>query len=74
MASPAPATVDQLKAVKDRTKRVIDEQLAARTFSSGSRGYWVQSRETIDGVKFMVNIQVIEVGSKNRQDKEDSPN
>lgn len=66
MASSA-TTTSQLEAVKERAKRVIDEQLAYRTFSSGSRGYWVQSRETIDGVKFMLNIQVIEVGSKDRK-------
>lgn len=59
-----PSPTVKLDTIKERIKRLIDEQLAPRTFNSGSRGYWTQSRETIDGTKFMVNIQVIEVGSK----------
>lgn len=64
----SPATANQLDAVKERINHVVNESLEERRFASGSRGYWVQSRETIGGVKFMFNIQAIVVGSKNEKE------
>lgn len=55
-----------LKAIKDHVKTVVDNGLEPKQFKTGSRGYWLQSRETIEGTKFMVNIQVVEVGSKEK--------
>lgn len=55
--------MDEEKAVKARVKELAD-QLEAKQFKTGSRGFWLQSRETIDGKKYMVNLQIVEVGSK----------
>lgn len=54
---------DTITAVRERVKRLADD-MPAHNFKTGSRGYYIQSREVIDGTKYMVNIQVIEVGTK----------
>lgn len=52
-------------AMRERVKELVD-RMPEHTFKTGSRGFYVQSREEIDGIKYMVNIQVIEVGSKSK--------
>lgn len=59
------AVENLLQTVKDHVKQVVDSSLETKQFKTGSRGFWLQSRETIDGKKYMLNIQVVEVGSKN---------
>ena len=43
---------------------LITLELDAKTFSTGSRGYRGQGKVTMDGKKFQVQIQAVEVGSK----------
>jgi len=54
---------NEVEIVRTKVKELIDD-LEPHQFKTGSRGYLLQSRETMNTKKFMVNIQVIEVGSK----------
>lgn len=36
----------------------------ARTFSSGSRGYFTSGKVTIGGKRFQCSVNVVEIGSK----------
>lgn len=42
----------------------VAETLTAKTFSSGSRGFWTQGRVQIGAKRFIVNIQAVEIGSR----------
>ena len=39
-------------------------ELDAKTFSTGSRGYRGQGKVTMDGKKFQVQVQAVEIGSR----------
>lgn len=36
-----------------------------KTFSTGSRGYYGQDKVEIDGKRYQVSVQMVEIGSKN---------
>lgn len=61
-----PTETKELDAVKDRLTSLIDDKLDYKEFKSGSRGFLLLSREEINGKKYMVNIQAVEVGSKDQ--------
>ena len=43
---------------------LITLELEAKTFSTGSRGYRGQGQITMDGKKYQLAVQAVEVGSK----------
>ena len=43
---------------------LITLELDPKTFSTGSRGYRGQGKVTMDGKKFQVQVQAVEIGSK----------
>jgi len=38
--------------------------LSEKTFSTGSRGYYGQDKVVIDGKRYQVQVQLVEIGSK----------
>lgn len=36
----------------------------AKTFSSGSRGFWAGEKVTLDGKRYQVSLSIVEIGSK----------
>ena len=43
---------------------LITLELDPKTFSTGSRGYRGQGKVTMDGKKYQLQVQAVEVGSK----------
>ena len=43
---------------------LITLEMAARTFSTGSRGFRGQGKVDMDGKKYQLQVQAVEVGSK----------
>lgn len=37
----------------------------AKVFSTGSRGYYANGKVEIDGKRYQVQVQLVEIGSKN---------
>jgi hypothetical protein len=44
-----------------------------KEFKTGSRGYYTNGKVAIDGKRYQANIQLVEIGSKNKE-KEDEVN
>ena len=38
--------------------------LAEKTFKTGSRGFWGSAKVVIDGKRYQVQVQAVEIGSK----------
>jgi hypothetical protein len=55
--------MDQIKA---ELRRLVEMDLHEKVFSSGSRGYLAMGKVTIDDKRYMINIQAVEIGSKNK--------
>ena len=50
---------------RDETgETLITLEMEAKTFSTGSRGYRGQGKVTMDGRKYQLQVQAVEVGSK----------
>lgn len=43
---------------------LITLELEPKTFSTGSRGYRGQGKVSMDGRKFQIQVQAVEIGSK----------
>lgn len=43
---------------------LITLELEPKTFSTGSRGYRAQGKVTMDGKKYQLQVQAVEVGSR----------
>ena len=43
---------------------MITLEMEPKTFSTGSRGYRAQGKITMDGKKYQLAVQAVEVGSK----------
>jgi len=43
-------------------------EVKPKDFSTGSKGFYKSAKLEIDGKRYQVNLQFIEIGSKNRQD------
>jgi hypothetical protein len=42
--------------------------LPPKVFKTGSRGFYANGKAEIDGKRYQVQIQIVEIGSKNRLD------
>ena len=40
-----------------------------KEFKTGSRGYYVNGKAEIDGKRYQIQIQLVEIGSKNRTEE-----
>ncbi len=53
--------------IKDEEGRTLDKLTAKeKTFSSGSKGFFGQSKIEIDGKRYQTQIQMVEIGSKEK--------
>ncbi len=51
--------------LKDDRGQVIGEMMAPeKQFKTGSRGFYANSKLEIDGKRYQVQIQLVEIGSK----------
>jgi hypothetical protein len=48
----------------DLGEALVTVKLDAKTFSTGSSGYLGHCKVTIDGKRFQVQVQAVEIGSK----------
>ena len=46
--------------------------LPSKTFKTGSRGFYANAKLEIEGKRYQVQIQLVEIGSKNRPEPADS--
>ncbi|MBI2953038.1 MAG: hypothetical protein HYY30_01900 [Chloroflexi bacterium] len=54
--------------LKDENGQTLGKIVAnAKTFSSGSRGYYGQSKIEIDGKRYQCQVQLVEIGSKEQK-------
>ena len=44
---------------------ILSISLDPKQFKTGSRGYYANKKLEIDGVRYQVQIQMVEIGSKN---------
>ena len=44
--------------------------LPPKEFKTGSRGFYANGKTEIDGKRYQVQVQLVEVGSKNRTEEE----
>lgn len=58
-------TQSHTDAVRAQLREVVDNDVQPKTFSTGSRGFAASNvRVTIDGRRYMINVQAVEIGSK----------
>jgi hypothetical protein len=57
--------------IKDEEGRTLDKLTAKeKTFSSGSKGFFGQGKVEIDGKRYQAQVQMVEIGSKEKKEKE----
>ena len=44
--------------------------VSPKEFKTGSRGYYANSKVEFDGKRYQIQIQIVEIGSKNRPAQE----
>lgn len=49
-------------------KSLATFNLPAKVFKTGSRGFYANGKVEIDGKRYQIQIQLVEIGSKNRLD------
>jgi hypothetical protein len=47
--------------------------LPPKEFKTGSRGFYANGKTEIEGKRYQVQVQLVEVGSKNRPAEEEAP-
>lgn len=58
------ATQTLLDTIADEVAALVKDSLQPKVFKTGSRGYLAMGKVTIDGKRYQVNVQAIEIGSK----------
>lgn len=54
-----------LVTIKTTTGEIVGEVLAAdKQFKTGSRGFYANSKLEIEGKRYQVQVQLVEIGSK----------
>jgi hypothetical protein len=59
------AIVAELKDENGKTLAVFSA--LSKTFKTGSRGYYANGKAEIDGKRYQVQIQLVEIGSKPKE-------
>ena len=55
--------------LKDEDSKILANfNLPNKVFKTGSRGFYANGKVEIDGKRYQVQIQLVEIGSKNRLD------
>jgi hypothetical protein len=62
------AIIAELKDENGKTLSVFTA--LAKTFKTGSRGYYANGKAEIDGKRYQVQIQLVEIGSKPKETEE----
>lgn len=60
--------IAELKSDSGQTLSVLS--VPPKEFKTGSRGYYANQKLEIDGKRYQVQIQLIEIGSKNKAEEE----
>ena len=50
----------------DSEQRVAVMQVLPKQFKTGSRGFYANQKIEIDGKRYQIQVQVVEIGSKNQ--------
>lgn len=61
--------VAELKDEKGQTIGLIS--LAPKQFKTGSRGYYANTKIDVEGKRYQVQVQMVEIGSKAQSEQED---
>ncbi len=56
----------------DEGVEIASFALPAKTFKTGSRGFYVNGKAEIDGKRYQVQIQLVEIGSKGQGSAENA--
>jgi hypothetical protein len=56
----------------DEGVEIASFALPTKTFKTGSRGYYVNGKAEIDGRRYQVQIQLVEIGSKGKESTADA--
>jgi hypothetical protein len=60
-----------LAELKDENGKLVGTLTAlAKVFKTGSRGYYANGKVEIDGKRYQVNFQLVEIGSKPKEEEE----
>jgi hypothetical protein len=51
----------------DKGEVVASYALPIKEFKTGSRGYYVNAKAEMDGKRYQVQIQLVEIGSKGKE-------
>jgi hypothetical protein len=57
----------------DQGKLLTVLTLPPKEFKTGSRGFYANGKTEIDGKRYQVQVQLVEVGSKNRPAEQEAP-
>ncbi len=49
----------------DKGEVIATFSLPAKEFKTGSRGYYANAKLEVDGKRYQVQVQLVEIGSKN---------
>jgi len=63
--------IAEIKNVQGQLVTVLT--LPPKEFKTGSRGFYANAKTEIDGKRYQVQVQLVEVGSKNRAAEEEKP-
>lgn len=61
--------VAELKDEKGQTIGLIS--LPPKQFKTGSRGYYANTKIEVEGKRYQVQVQMVEIGSKTQSEQED---
>jgi len=48
---------------------IVSIELEAKNFKTGSRGYYAIKKLAIDGLRYQMQIQLVEIGSKKQKEE-----
>ena len=51
-------------AIEQELANLVKSELAPKRFSTGSKGFFVSDKITVDGVRYQANAQAVLIGSK----------
>ncbi|NTV35611.1 MAG: hypothetical protein HGA53_01525 [Anaerolineaceae bacterium] len=60
--------IAELKTDEGKTLSILS--LPAKEFKTGSKGYYANGKLEIDGKRYQVQIQLVEIGSKQKSESE----